>query len=332
MSTVAEEPVKSLGRWYETPLSDKGRGMQVQKQVQEGIKAIDKSGLPGKYKAWCLQFGLLPRILWPLTIYNVGVARVEKMEQMISAKFRKWLGFPRMLSTNALYGKSNILLLPCSSLVEEFKCRKVGMAMMMRESPDSVIAGMEPRVESMRKWNPVHEMEKGIEAAKFKEIRGAVANGREGIGCRKVQWWSKQNAKGRREMVVKEVRESEELRRSQSAVQQVQQGAWTTWDKVEGKKISWRKIWALNQGRLKFMVSSVYDVLPTPVNLMKWGKSESATCNFCEKASASLEHFLSGCHASLQMYTKRHNEVLRLMHEMVCEQIRGKKQKGALLG
>ena len=60
MPTVKEEPVKSLGRWYEGTLSDKSRGVEVMRQAEDGLKAIDKSKLPGKYKIWCLQFALYP--------------------------------------------------------------------------------------------------------------------------------------------------------------------------------------------------------------------------------------------------------------------------------
>ncbi|KAK0146618.1 hypothetical protein N1851_014073 [Merluccius polli] len=32
------------------------------------MTAVDKSGLPGKFKAWIYQHGVLPRILWPLLV------------------------------------------------------------------------------------------------------------------------------------------------------------------------------------------------------------------------------------------------------------------------
>ena len=68
MPTIEEEPVKSLGRWYAGTLSDKSRGVAIMKQAEEGLKAIDQTKLPGKYKIWCLQFALYPRLAWPLTM------------------------------------------------------------------------------------------------------------------------------------------------------------------------------------------------------------------------------------------------------------------------
>ena len=124
MPTVLEKPVKSLGRWYDASLSDKGQFEELRQEMIKGISSIDKSGLPGKLKLWCLQFGLLPRLMWPLTVYEVPVSKVEKLEWMINSFIRKWLGVPRCLSGAALYGKG-ILELPVSSLTEEFKCTKV---------------------------------------------------------------------------------------------------------------------------------------------------------------------------------------------------------------
>ncbi len=31
-----------------------------------------------KLKLWCFQFGILPRLLWPLTVYEIPVTKVEK--------------------------------------------------------------------------------------------------------------------------------------------------------------------------------------------------------------------------------------------------------------
>ena len=61
--TVREKPVKSLGRLYSIPLTDRHRGTEVLKVALKGLKSIDKTCLPRKMKAWCYQHGLLPRLL-----------------------------------------------------------------------------------------------------------------------------------------------------------------------------------------------------------------------------------------------------------------------------
>ena len=74
--TVKEKPVKSLGRLYQKSLSDRNQGQQIQQSAEAGLKAIDKTLLPGKFKCWCLQFVLYPRLLWPMLIYDLALSRV----------------------------------------------------------------------------------------------------------------------------------------------------------------------------------------------------------------------------------------------------------------
>ncbi|KAL7849539.1 hypothetical protein SRHO_G00211620 [Serrasalmus rhombeus] len=41
------------------------------------LKSVDKSGLPGKFKAWVYQHGVLPRILWPILVYAIPICTAE---------------------------------------------------------------------------------------------------------------------------------------------------------------------------------------------------------------------------------------------------------------
>ena len=56
--TIQEQPVKSLGCWYTKDFKDTGRVHETAKQVSEDPESIDRSGLPGKLKLGCLQYGL----------------------------------------------------------------------------------------------------------------------------------------------------------------------------------------------------------------------------------------------------------------------------------
>ena len=66
--SVSDQPVTSLGHWYTEELRDTKRVAEIKGKLEEGMKAIDECGLPGKLKLWCLQFGLMPRLMWPLTV------------------------------------------------------------------------------------------------------------------------------------------------------------------------------------------------------------------------------------------------------------------------
>ena len=64
--------------------------------------------------------------------------------------------------------------------------------------------------------------------------------------------------------------------------------------------------------RISFLVRSVYDLLPSNANLVRWGKKEDPTCPLCN-GRQTTEHVLSSCKVALSQgrYTWRHSRVLQ---------------------
>ena len=124
--TMTELPVMSLCKWFRSSLSDKESVKEMRQQVEDSMNAVDKSGLPGKNKAWIYQHGVLPRLLWPLLVYDVPMSTVEAMEKKLSGYIRRWLEFPRSFSIMGLYSSGGKLQLPLSSGTEKFKVTKSG--------------------------------------------------------------------------------------------------------------------------------------------------------------------------------------------------------------
>jgi hypothetical protein len=62
-----------------------------------------------------------------------------------------------------------------------------------------------------------------------------------------------------------------------------QQGAWTRWEGVMQKKLSWQDIRSKGPFRLQFQLRSVHDLLPSQVNLKMWGIADSESCVLCER-------------------------------------------------
>lgn len=74
--SVSEKPVKCLGKYFDDTLRDTKNTANTVEQLQQWMESIDKSGLPGKYKTWIYQHGLLPLILWSLQVYDIPMSRV----------------------------------------------------------------------------------------------------------------------------------------------------------------------------------------------------------------------------------------------------------------
>lgn len=66
--------------------------------------------------------------MWPISIYEVTLTHAMRLERLVNARVRKWLGLPRCLTSIGTYG-NEALSLPISSLVEAYKCAKTRLEM-----------------------------------------------------------------------------------------------------------------------------------------------------------------------------------------------------------
>lgn len=66
--TFCEKPIKSLGKFFDSSLRDIVFTKSTSEELGGWLKDVNKSGLPGKLKAWLYHHGILPRILWQLVL------------------------------------------------------------------------------------------------------------------------------------------------------------------------------------------------------------------------------------------------------------------------
>src|SRR5215475_8797733 len=97
------------------------------------------------------------------------------------------------------------------------------------------------------------------EIAKFRDVMGETQTNRQGLGfgSEKRVWWSKATDQEKRQLVIQEVRNDAENARHQIAVQQGQQGQWTTWEDAMQRSLSWSDIWHLAPLRLGIVIRAV---------------------------------------------------------------------------
>ncbi|XP_053176235.1 uncharacterized protein LOC128359949 [Scomber japonicus] len=316
--SVTEKPVKSLGKIFDCSLRDTASIRATNEQLDGWLKAVDKSGLPGKFKAWVYQHGILPRILWPLLVYEFPMSTVEGFERRVSSHLRRWLGLPRSLSSLALYGNNNKLNLPVKGLTEEFMVARAREVLQYRESKDPKVAQAGIEVRTGRRWRAQEAVDQAEARLSHKELVGSVATGRAGLGTVPTTHLSRLRGKDRRDRVQLEVRAGVEEQRASQWVGLRQQGAWTRWEEAMNRTISWPELWKAEPLRIKFLIQSVYDVLPSPSNLFLWGKVEAPSCTLCQ-GRGTLEHILSSCPRALGdgRYRWRHDQVLKAVAESI---------------
>ena len=324
--TLADEPVKSLGKTFYNVLKDTPAIEATRNNFESWMRKIDRSGLPGRFKAWLYHHSVLPRLLWPLQMYSVPISTVEALERSVSGFLRRWLGLPRNLSSSALYGSTNVIQLPFRGLVEEFMVSKMRETCQYMNSSDPKVSGAGIEVRTGRKWRAAEELAIAEGNLRVKAIVGSVAQGRAGLGLIPTNFTGKITPKERQQLLQDEVRAGMEEKRLTKMVGLCQQGAWTKWNKVEHRRISWNDFWHMDFSRTRFLVEMVYDVLPSPMNLHLWGKIETPKCPLCQ-GRGSLQHILSSCKTALTdgRYRWRHDKVLETTALIITDAVQSNK-------
>lgn len=206
------------------------------------------------FKAWLYQHGILPRILWPLLVYEVPISTVEILERKVSSHLRKWLGLPKSLSSIALYGHRNKLQLPLKSLEDEFKVTRAREVLQYRDSRDPRVAKAGIEVRTGRKWKAEGAVQQAEARLHHNRLVGAVARGRAGLGSFATPHIDTIKGKERRHLVQEEVRAVIEEERTCRTVGMRQQGAWIRWENAVERKVTWAELWKAEPQRIKFLI------------------------------------------------------------------------------
>ena len=97
------EPLKTLGRLYNSSVTDRQAQDYLKKKIMELVQKIDKLLLTGIMKAWVYQNLLLAMIGWPLMIYEIPLSWVESVEAYLNGYLRKRQGVSKNMSNVFLY-------------------------------------------------------------------------------------------------------------------------------------------------------------------------------------------------------------------------------------
>ena len=87
------------------------------------------------------------------------------------------------------------------------------------------------------------------------------------------------------------------------------------------RKIKWCEIWN-DYVNIRFLIRTVYDILPSPANLCIWNKTDSVLCPLC-KGQETLRYILSRCPTPLAegCYRWRHDQIIKVIADIVCTAI-----------
>ncbi|GFS15331.1 reverse transcriptase [Elysia marginata] len=83
----------------------------------------------------------------------------------------------------------------------------------------------------------------------------------------------------------------------QKVVQQLQQGQWKNWDSVFQRSLTWKDVLQVAYLQIFFLIRSLYDLLPSNLTLVRWGKKNNPSCP--RQGRRTTEHALNSCKVAL---------------------------------
>ena len=137
----------------------------------------------------------------------------------------------------------------------------------MKDSADEIIRKAYPEIKLGTKWSAVKAAQEAECSLRIKDMTGVTQTNRAGLDSTSNKVFSKMGPKGKRDMVSEETRMFEEEQRTDSAVTQAKQCAWTKWNDIEPIKLSWKSLIAMEPLAISFLLRSTYDLLPNVTNL-----------------------------------------------------------------
>ena len=319
ITSIMKKPIKYLGKEYNYSLTDQQQMDETLERLKRGVKRIDRTFIAGKNKCWIVQNMLIPRLMWPLTIYNFPQTKVEIIQRKITAHLKKWLGIPKSLSPEMLYARSAVIQLPYTSIVEEVKVARTRTQVMLQSSSDDCISKANISLDAGRKWRVTEAIEESKSKLRLQEIAGIANKGREGLGMNHRQYYSKSSKREKSKLIVQKVREAEEERRLVKAGGLASQGRSLRWE-VQQRVMKDKEMRQTSEALFQFSIKAVYDLLPTPQNKNRWFRTDQYKCNLCSK-TGTLDHILTGCEVALGQgrYKWRHDRVLRELGHWIDE-------------
>lgn len=216
--SVTEKPVKSLGKMLNSTLKDSAALQATSSELGTLLTVVDKFGLPGKFKAWIYQRGIMSRLFWPLLAYEVPLTIVEGFEISIRAASK-----PQQPSILWLQEQAATSFVD-RSLTEEFMLTWAREVLLYTHSSDTKMSSAGIKVRTGRKWKVCEAVKsKAQRKERHKLVQDKVRAGmEEGCSCRSVGMW--------------------------------QQGVWTGWIQVLDRKITWTELWKAEPHCIRFLI------------------------------------------------------------------------------
>ena len=146
--SIHSRPIKFLGCIIDGSISDRNSSAELKDKLLAGLSVIDRSHFTGTQELWILQHLLIPRIQWPLLIYEIPISVAFKLEQKVSVFIRKWLHLHHSTSSLCFYSSASPCPLPIKNLSSALKASKISGHLLLRNSQDPLVSSCVPKLQT----------------------------------------------------------------------------------------------------------------------------------------------------------------------------------------
>ena len=328
---LGEEPFKFLGRKITATKSGQER-WEIEICLKSNLERTEKCNLTGPMKLWLYNNFIVSYITWFFTIYDLPLSFAKKLQAMATVFLKKWTGLTKTITNSVLYRQKDHFGLGLTDLVTHFKKMQVCRMHILKYSQDEVSRKIythiynknKPKLnklgipEKVKVWKPSNCLEKAERDIHLDKI----SLGNPCFGKR----FSNNRVKDQRHTILKRVEQDEEELRLANCYSYGIQGDWLNFDMVVKTDLSWNSlIYTLPQELLKFLLNSTHNVLPTPDNLKRWGKTVTEIeCSLCGGKNITLKHILNSCPTALHQgrFTWRHDNILNCMAKYISSMLK----------
>ena len=290
----ASEPVKFLGRMFESPPNTTKARENISSQLQRMLHSIDSCPLTRSQKLKLYRAGVCPRLVWLLTIEDLPLSWVEKKLDAISTFYvKKWVGLAKSANPALLYlpQKMGGLNLPLVSVF--FKRLQVTKQSQLLTSPDPCVRLL---AEKALQKDLTRTRSKFSPRVVVRELM--VAN---------PDFTRKSLSKGAKVLVEEESLEEQHDR----LLSQEKEGQMLRCASSDAASLWGKALTRLSDEAKKFAVNGAVDTLPHNANLHLWKRRGDDKCPLCGERQ-TLIHVLNVCPVALQSrrFNHRHDAVL----------------------
>ena len=296
--SVKDEPEKFLGMY----ITYHGKTSEIYQIIHDKLKSalenIENSLVRGEYKIRVFTEYTLPSFRYFLTVHSLTDTQLDNLDSLETKFLKSWLKMPKTGATQAIIFSNSGLKIKRISEVY-FESHTLSYASTMLRGDSKVKHALETRIDRESQWT---QKMKNNGTKKSKEIINvAVQNN---VKC--------ENWNIIKTSVKAAITESKNQYWKDYIEPLVKQGNLLKLIELENNDLTWRSImYNLPRGVLSFAVRASIDCLPTPDNLLLWGKKTNDKCKLCG-GKGTLLHLLNWCPVALQQgrFTYRHNSIL----------------------